>query len=139
MFLSINVHSDVPIYAQIARQMKFAIAAGTLTPGQLVPSARAMSGQLTINPNTVVKAFSMLQSDGVIEPLRGRGMVVSRGAVAICRRDRDSELGQRIGEVITEAWNAGLDQSKIQQLIDKHLAKLAKIQPAVERTSATGD
>ena len=139
MFLSIDVHSDVPIYAQIARQTKFAIAAGTLIPGQLVPSARSLSGQLTINPNTVVRAFSILQADGVIEPLRGRGMVVSRGAAAICRRDREAELGGRIGEVITEAWNAGLDEAKIQELINKHFSKLAKVQPAVDRSATASD
>ncbi|MCL4149437.1 UNVERIFIED_CONTAM: hypothetical protein GTU68_040756, partial [Idotea baltica] len=77
MFVSIDVHSDVPIYLQIARQVKFAVAEGTLRSGQLLPSARALSTQWTINPNTVVKAFSILQTDGIIEQLRGRGMVVS--------------------------------------------------------------
>ena len=131
MFLSIDVQSDVPIYQQIVRQVKFAVAAGTLRSGQLVPSARALSGQLTINPNTVVKAFSLLQADDIIEPLRGRGMVVTKGAAVICRRHRDTELAARIGESISEAWNAGLDQSKIQAIVQKHLTKLAKTVPTV--------
>ncbi|QDT12000.1 GntR family transcriptional regulator [Planctomycetes bacterium K23_9] len=136
MFVSIDVHSDVPIYLQIARQVKFAVAEGTLRSGQLLPSARALSTQWTINPNTVVKAFSILQTDGIIEQLRGRGMVVSRGAAAICRKHRDAEIAQRIGEAIGEAWHAGLEQSKIQSIVDKHLAKLVKIEPAVHQNAA---
>lgn len=122
MFLSIDVHSDVAIYLQIVRQIKFSIAAGTLKPGQLLPSARVLSSRLTINPNTVARAFSELQNDGVIEALRGRGMVVCEGAPPLCRRERDNVLAERIGESLAEAWNAGLDQKRIQAIVDKHIA-----------------
>lgn len=135
MFLSIDYQSDLPIYHQITRQVKFAIAAGTLRAGQLVPSARALSQQLTINPNTVVKAFSLLQSDGIIEPLRGRGMVVSAGAIRICKKHREKELGQRIGESVAEAWHAGLSQSDIETIVQKHLSGLVKTEPTVTKSS----
>ena len=137
MFLSIDVQSDVPIYLQVVRQVKFAIAAGTLSSGQLVPSARALSTQLTINPNTVVKAFSLLQTDEIIEPLRGRGMVVTKGAAVICRRHRDSDLASRIGNVISEAWHAGLEKSRIESIVEKHLAKLSKTTPTVHSPQET--
>ena len=135
MFLSIDVHSDVAIYQQIVRQIKFAIAAGTLSPGQLLPSARVLSGRLTINPNTVARAFAELQSDGVVETLRGRGMVVRDDAVALCRRERESALGERIAATLSEAWHAGLDEKRIRSLVDKHLKKLSKTQPSVHQPS----
>lgn len=131
MFFSVDFQSDVPIYSQIAKQIRFAIAAGTLRSGQLVPSARTLASQLTINPNTVVKAFSILQSDGIIESLRGRGMVVTGGAGATCRKVRDQELSTRIGDAIAEAWHAGVDQSKIEKMVEKHLNRLVKITPAM--------
>lgn len=131
MFLSIDVHSDVAIYLQIVHQIKFSVAAGTLKPGQLLPSARVLSRRLTINPNTVARAFSELQSDGVIEALRGRGMVVCEGAPAICRRQREDVLAQRIGTALSEAWHAGLDQTRIQSIVDKQLKQLAKSTPSV--------
>jgi GntR family transcriptional regulator len=131
MFLSIDFQSDVAIYLQIVRQVKFAIAAGTMRPGQLLPSARVLSGQLAINPNTVARAFAELQNDNVVESLRGRGMVISNGAAAICRRHRDGVLAERVGSVLAEAWNAGLDVSKIQSIVDGELKKLAKTTPAV--------
>ena len=131
MFLSIDLHSDVAIYLQIVRQVKFAIAAGTLTPGQLLPSARVLSGRLAINPNTVARAFTELQNDGVIEALRGRGMVVCSGAAAACRREREAVLGDRIGVVLAEAYHSGLDRKRIESIVDKHLRRLSKTTPSV--------
>ncbi|MGB7346707.1 MAG: hypothetical protein WBD20_20970, partial [Pirellulaceae bacterium] len=92
---------------------------------------RVLSGQLAINPNTVARAFSELQNDGVIEALRGRGMVITTGAAAVCRRHRDGVLAERIGGVLAEAWNAGLDTKKIQSIVDAELKKLTKTTPSV--------
>ena len=131
MFLSIDVHSDVAIYLQICRQVKFAVAAGTLQPGQLLPSARVLSGRLAINPNTVARAFSQLQSDGVIASLRGRGMVVCDDAVKICRQEREDVLAERIGNALAEAWHAGLAAEKIHAIIDAQLKCLEKTTPSV--------
>lgn len=64
------------IYDQIVRPMKFAIAERTLRPGQLIPSVRVLCQHLTINPNTINRAFQQLQADGVLESLRGRGLTV---------------------------------------------------------------
>ncbi|TWT80006.1 HTH-type transcriptional repressor YtrA [Planctomycetes bacterium CA13] len=131
MFLSIDVHSDVAIYSQIVRQVKFAVAAGTLRPGQLLPSARTLAGKLAINPNTVARAFTDLQNDGVVETLRGRGMVIRDDAVAICRREREQVLGERLGVALAESWHAGLDAKKIQSIVNKHLKQLTKTNPTV--------
>lgn len=133
MFLSIDFQSDVAIYSQVVRQVKSAIAAGTMRPGQLLPSSRVLSGQLAINPNTVARAFTQLQSDGVIENLRGRGMVICTGAAAICRRDRDEVLSDRIGGVLAEAWNAGIDADRIRSIVEGQLKKLSKTTPAVHQ------
>ncbi|WP_146524562.1 GntR family transcriptional regulator [Novipirellula artificiosorum] len=139
MFLSIDVHSDVAIYAQIVRQVKFAVAAGTLRPGQLLPSARTLAGKLAINPNTVARAFTALQADGVVETLRGRGMVIRDDAVAICRREREDVLAERIGVALAESWHAGLDEHKIQAIVQKHLKQLTKTNPSVWVSIPDGD
>jgi GntR family transcriptional regulator len=131
MFFSIDVQSDVAIYLQLVRQVKFAIAAGTIRPGQLLPSVRALSNQVALNPNTVARAFNQLQSDGVIETLRGRGMVVRDSAVEICRVERESVLDDRIGSVLAEAWNAGLSKRRIKSFVDAHLSHLCETEPAV--------
>jgi GntR family transcriptional regulator len=131
MFFSIDVHSDVAIYLQLVRQVKFAVAAGTLRPGQLLPSVRVLSNQVALNPNTVARAFNQLQADGVIETLRGRGMVVCDNAVEICCSERESVLNDRIGAVLAEAWNAGLSKKQIQAFVTDHLGRLCSTEPAV--------
>ncbi|QDV41207.1 HTH-type transcriptional repressor YtrA [Stieleria neptunia] len=131
MFFSIDVQSDVAIYLQLVRQVKFAIAAGTIRPGQLLPSVRALSNQVALNPNTVARAFNQLQADGVIEALRGRGMVVRDVAVEICRRERETVLNERIGSVLAEAWHAGLSKKQIKTFVDDHLRQLVDTEPAV--------
>ena len=132
MFLSIDFQSDVAIYSQIVRQVKFAIAAGTLRPGQMLPSTRVLASELAINPNTVVHAFTQLQNEKVVELLRGRGMVITAEAPAICRRDRVDVLTQRIGDVLAEAWHAGIDADKIQGIVSGELKKLCKTTPLVQ-------
>ncbi|MCD0463146.1 GntR family transcriptional regulator [Roseiconus lacunae] len=140
MFFSIDVHSDVAIYLQLVRQVKFAVAAGTLRPGQLLPSVRVLSNQVALNPNTVARAFNHLQSDGVIESLRGRGMIVRDDAVEACRQERETVLDERIGAVLSEAWNAGLSKKQIKTFVDAHLRSICETEPAVlTSASESGD
>ncbi len=68
--------------------MKFAVAAGVLRPGELVPSVRELSRQLVVNPNTVARAYRELQNEGLIEPVRGTGLQVAEGAIERCRQAR---------------------------------------------------
>lgn len=139
MFFSIDVQSDVAIYLQLVRQIKFAIAAGTIRPGQLLPSVRVLSNQVALNPNTVARAFNQLQTDGIIETLRGRGMVVRESAVEICVGEREQVLNERIGTALAEAWNAGLSKKQIRSFVDAHLRELGETEPAVLASSAPHD
>ena len=108
MFFSIDAHNGVAIYDQIVRQVKFAIAEESLRPGQLLPSVRALSMQLALNPNTVARAYQQLQSDGVLELLRGRGVVVCQGATKVCKEVRRTLISDRLQSVLTEALHGGL-------------------------------
>lgn len=124
MFFSIEPNNGVAIYDQIVRQVKFAIAEGTLRPGQLVPSVRALSQQLTINPNTINRAFQQLQADGVLESLRGRGLAVRADAAAGCVSARRSLIADRLRGVLSEALHAGLSADELRQLLDDELSRL---------------
>ena len=136
MFFSIDPSSGVAIYLQIVRQIKFAIAEQTLRPGHLLPSVRQLSQQLAVNPNTVARAIGQLQSDGVVESLRGRGVVVCKGAVAKCRKERKAIIAESIGEVLTEALHGGLTDEDIRQIIDQ---KLSSLNGKVQSVSAPAD
>ena len=124
MFFSIDPNNGVAIYEQIVRQVKFAIAEKTLRPGQLLPSVRVLSGQLTINPNTINRAFQQLQSEGVIEPLRGRGLIVCSEAFERCVTDRRSLVSERIRGVLTEALHGGLSTKAVRDIVLEQLNQL---------------
>ena len=88
MFFQIDFGDTLPIYDQVVRQIKFAVAGGVLKEGELVPSVRELARELTINPNTVARAYRRLQDDGVLDVgsrhgpggRRRRGQSLPRGA-----------------------------------------------------------
>ena len=124
MFFSINTNNGIAIYQQIVRQVKFAVAEGSLQPGQLLPGGRSLSVELAINPNTVVKAYQQLQSEGVLESMRGRGMMVCQGAAKFCRQERKAIISDGLKTVLSEALHAGLSPEEIEDLVGKQLKKL---------------
>lgn len=66
-----------PIYRQIVGQLRRLIAAGLLEPGELLPSVRDVAGFHAVNPMTVSRAYSLAESEGLLERLRGKGMAVA--------------------------------------------------------------
>lgn len=73
---SINHHNGVPAYRQIMDQVKLQIAAGALREGAELPSTRALSVDLQLNPMTVSKAYGLLEREGVLERRRGQTLTV---------------------------------------------------------------
>ncbi len=125
MFFSIDPQSGVAIYEQIVRQVKFAIAEGTLGPGQLLPSVRQLSQQLAINPNTIARAYLQLQADQVAESLRGRGVAVCAGAPQRCRELRRTLIAERLRTVLVEALHGGLKAAEIREIVRTQLDSLS--------------
>ena len=117
MFYQLNTSDDRPIYAQIGDQVKFAVAAGLLRPGELVPSVRELAKQLVVNPNTVARAYRDLQGEGVLEALRGTGLQVAQGAVEACRLGRREFVRRRLREALDEAWRSNLPPDEIEAIL----------------------
>jgi len=137
MFFSIEPNNGVAIYEQIVRQVKFAIAEGTLRSGQLLPSVRVLSQQLAINPNTIARAYQQLQADDAVEPLRGRGLAVRVDAKKACVLARRDIIVDRLRSVLTEALHAGLTQEDIEKILRKQLRDLSGNVQTVSQTPET--
>ena len=75
--IAIDVQSRKPIYEQIVERFETLIVSGVLAPDSQLPSVRALAMELSINPNTIQKAYAMLEQEGFIYPVRGRGNFVS--------------------------------------------------------------
>jgi GntR family transcriptional regulator len=92
-----------PIYLQLERQIKHAVATGALAHGTQLPSVRQLASELVINPNTVVRAYRELEHAGLLEGVHGRGWFVTYGAPRL----RDEERRRRLQEFVEQLWAEG--------------------------------
>ena len=117
MFFRINTSNGVAVYEQISRQIIFAIASGGIDPGEMVPSVRALSKELAVNPNTVSRAYRQLQDNQILEAVRGEGLIVTRSALQKCQSTRRQIMADRIFSAIHEARQSQLTETEIRALI----------------------
>ena len=101
-----------PIFEQIANAVMAALARGELEPGDKLPSARALAEELRVNPNTVIRAFELLEQLGITETRRGLGTFVREEVdVDALKRDRVRRAARRyLAEV--RALGLGLEEAK---------------------------
>jgi GntR family transcriptional regulator len=123
ILLDLNSADDRPIYGQIADRVKFAVAGGVLRPGDLVPSVRELSKQLVVNPNTVARAYRDLQTEGLLESVRGMGMQVAEGALERCRMARREMVRQRLRQAIEEARQSKMEPAEIEAILREEWAR----------------
>jgi GntR family transcriptional regulator len=117
MLIELKTTDDRPIYAQIVDQVKFAIAARVVGPGDLVPSVRELSKRLVVNPNTVARAYRELQGQGLLEGVRGTGLEVTAAAPARCGEERQAIVRQRLRSAIEEALRSELAPAEIEAIL----------------------
>lgn len=89
--ISIDYQSKLPLYEQIAGRFRTLILQGVLPPDSQMPSVRSLAVELSINPNTIQKAFSLLEQEGYIYPVKGRGNFVADTA-ELSRKEQASLL-----------------------------------------------
>jgi len=121
MFLQIDPSDGLPIYDQIVRQVKFAVARKAIRPGERVPSVRELARDLAINPNTVARAYQQLQADGVLASVRGMGLEVAAGALEHCCQERRKLIQARVRQTLIEAQHSGLGDDELRQLLEREL------------------
>lgn len=118
VFDSFVPEEGLPIYLQIIRYVKRAIAAGTVQAGQELPSRRMLSAQLGVNPNTVQKAYKLLEEEGIITSRSGAKSEISLtpGLVEDIRRQL---LEQEAGLLVRSLRQAGLEKEAAFALLDR--------------------
>jgi len=124
MICHIDANNGIPIFEQIDRQVKFAIANGSLLPGERVPSVRDLATQTAVNVNTVARAYRQLQDQGILNSIRGTGMAVSNDALEICRINRIELIRERLRSTLQEALQSQMSVDEIRGLVDEECASL---------------
>ena len=123
MYFEITTSNGVPVYEQVYRQVAFSIANGIIASGDLVPSVRALAKDLAINPNTVARAYRELQAQGVLEVVRGSGMLVTKTARTKCKSIRSNVLKLQISSIVDEARRSQLSDDEIREFLENKLKK----------------
>ncbi len=120
----ITTGSGTPIYRQIVEQVRLAVATGALAPGDPVPSVRALAERLTVNFNTVAKAYGELVRDGVLESLQGKGFFAARRRQVYSRAERLRRLRQAVDGLIHEAVFLDFSADEIRDAVAEKLRAL---------------
>lgn len=124
MLFHIDPHNGIPIYEQIVRHVKFAVANAALQVGEHVPSVRDMAGRLAVNPNTVARAYRDLQAEGILLPIRGTGLSVTPDAPKRCRAERLDLIRERLRSILGEALRNQITPDEIRGLVTDELDRL---------------
>ncbi len=122
MFLELNFRSGKPVYLQIVDQIKAAIASGGLRTGETLPAIRPLSEQLRVNRNTVAKAYTELESQGVILSQPGKGSVVASNHSPLKKEVRLQMLSEEIDAVIVQAHHLQVPPAEFVDLVGQRLA-----------------
>lgn len=115
---SVDVMSRQPVYEQIVDQTERLVLLGLLQEGEQLPSVRGLSVSLSINPNTIAKAYSELDSRGVLTSVPGRGCFVAEGAGEMLRARKRARLSELEG-TLRELKLAGLSRKDFEAMLDR--------------------
>jgi GntR family transcriptional regulator len=109
----LDIKSGVPFYRQIIEQIKFGISSGELGPGDRLPTVRQLAVNLSINPNTVIRAYRELEIEGVLSTQQGSGTFVGTEKPEIDRLEKQRMLDQILTELMARASSYGLTLDEV--------------------------
>lgn len=123
VWIQISPGSRAPVYQQIVDQVGDAVARGTLKPGDKLPAVRRLAAELVVNPNTVARAYSLLEQSGLVATKKGAGTFVSDPQ----HRKQDiadiNHLTERMDTLVARALNLGMSTQEVQALFEERVEK----------------
>jgi GntR family transcriptional regulator len=113
--------SRVPIYRQLMEQVRQAVARGKLQPGSRLPSVRVLSRELVVNPNTVARAYTELERDGVLNTRQGLGVFVAEPLDELSAAARHERFNTALDSFLTEAVYLGVSADDVLAAVNKRI------------------
>ena len=126
MLLEIDHHSGVPIYRQIKDQIREQIMAGRLKEGEQLVSVRELAIQLKVTPVTVSKAYSAMESEGLLERRRGIGLFIANIRPEKKDQTKEEILETHLSKAVTTAIQFGLTEEKTEKMLKDLFLKFRK-------------
>jgi GntR family transcriptional regulator len=115
--LFVNTSSREPIYRQLAAQVREAVARGRLQPGEKLPSVRELSRSLIVNPNTIARAYTELEREGVLNTRQGMGVFVAKPNCDLTKPARRKRLQELLDGFLTEAVYLGFPKQEVLEIV----------------------
>ena len=125
LMLQVATGDTRPISRQIVDAVRMAIATGELAAGDRLPSVRGLAQQLTINPNTVAKAYAELAAEGWLESRQGLGLFVAPPRQRLSRAERDKRFDEAVSRFVHEVVALDLGSAEVLARLDAELAAFA--------------
>jgi GntR family transcriptional regulator len=127
MFFKLNTTIGQPFYVQLMQQIRHGVESGAVHDGDQLPGIRTLAEELVVSPNTVAKAYSQLEHEGLLELRQGSGAFISikrreRGAT-----ERVQAAGKKVENLVQDLQQQGLSEAEIWRLFETALFHGAKI------------
>ncbi len=126
MLFQLNFKSGKPVYLQLVDQVKAAAASGAAQAGDPLPSIRPLAEELRVNRNTVAKAYTELENQGVIETVVGKGCFVADNPSPLRKDARTKLLAEDIDDAVVQAHHLQVDKAEFLRLAEERFDSFAK-------------
>ena len=124
--IEVDQRSGVPIYVQIVEQVRHAVEVGGLKAGEHLPTVRRLAEDLTIAPNTIVKAYNELQRRGLVVSRPGFGTVVAEGVEEVARERRVEAVFERLRLLVRDAAALGISEDELWARLDSEFERASQ-------------
>lgn len=124
--LDVDQRSGIPIYLQIVDQVRHGVEVGSLRAGERLPTVRQLAGEVSVAPNTVVKAYGELRRMGLLESRPGVGTVVVEGSGEEQRERQLAALEERLRTLVRDAVGLGLSEDDLWERVDAEFERLQR-------------
>jgi GntR family transcriptional regulator len=123
MEIRIDAAGRQPIYRQIVQQVREAVARGRLLPEERLPSVRELSRTLVVNPNTVARAYSELEREGLLNTRQGLGVFIAAPKNELTKKARKERLFELLDRLLTEAVCLGFTADEVAAAVDERVKR----------------
>jgi len=137
MQLHVSTGGGLPIYLQIANQVKHLVASGRLSAGEEIPPIRVLAQQLLVNPNTVARAYLELEREGVVVKRHGSGTYISDAGSPLAPKQRVKILSERVDALLAEARHLDVGTEDLVKLVKDRAGALRPFGNGPNREAST--
>lgn len=117
----LDPRSGVPMYLQLKEQIKMAVAGGVLKMGDRLPPVRELAAELNVNPNTIARAYSELEKEGLLRLEQGRGTFINGKEPLLGIEERSKKMRNLIDKLLMEAYHLHISYEQLDKLWQERL------------------